>query len=338
MGKCTQEDIARRLNVSRVKVHRLVSQALEEGLVKVFVEGAPVECLALEDALSQRFGLQFCTVVPDLEDGEATDPAAVFHALGVAGARFLHQYLDSTESAVIGVGHGRTLAAVVDRLPRIRRPGSCFVSLIGSLTRRSAANPFDVVHRLAERTGGDGYLMPVPFVADTIADKTVLMAQRIVREAVAQACRAELVLVGIGELGPRSHMLASGQITAAEFEELKAAGAVGDLLGRFYDAEGRPVEAEANERKLGLPAEDLPCRNIVAVAGGASKAKAICAALLTDTVTGLITDERAARAIIDRPAGRRPTRPTGRPAQNGSKETIDQGGGRSHAKALGGPV
>ena len=43
-----------------------------------------------------------------------------------------------------------------DALPKIARPQAQFVSILGSLTRRSTANPFDVIYRLAERTGGAG--------------------------------------------------------------------------------------------------------------------------------------------------------------------------------------
>ena len=71
---------------------------------------------------------------------------------------------------MIGVGHGRTLAAVVEQLPQTPAPGVKFVSLLGGLTRKFAANPFDVIHRLAERTGAEAYLLPVPVFANSVAD------------------------------------------------------------------------------------------------------------------------------------------------------------------------
>ena len=86
--------------------------------------------------------------------------------------------LERGQVSLIGVGHGRTLAAVVTNLPRLARPGVRFVSLLGSLTRHAAANPFDVIHRLTEITGAESYFMPAPFFADSVDDKRVLLGQR----------------------------------------------------------------------------------------------------------------------------------------------------------------
>ena len=119
---------------------------------------SPNAC-ALENALAQRFGLAFCRVAPDLGEGDLP-----LKALALEGASFLRQILERGEDKVIGVGHGRTLAAVVEQLPQTPAPDVKFVSLLGGLTRKFAANPFDVIHRLAERTGAEAYLLPVPGV------------------------------------------------------------------------------------------------------------------------------------------------------------------------------
>ena len=56
-----------------------------------------------------------------------------------------------------------------------------FVSLLGGLTRKFSANPHDVIHRLAERTGAEAYVMPVPMFANTVEDRAVLIGQKGVR-------------------------------------------------------------------------------------------------------------------------------------------------------------
>ena len=88
-----------------------------------------------------------------------------------------------------------------------------FVSLLGGLTRRFAANPFDVIHRLAENTGAEAYLMPVPFFANSIEDKKVLLAQHGMREVLAAgATRASLLIVGIGEIERRTFPALGGMV------------------------------------------------------------------------------------------------------------------------------
>src|SRR5262245_54840145 len=68
VGNRTQEEMAGRLGVSRVKVNRLIGQAVRAGMVHVFVEGTAAECIALEEGIAGRWGLEFCTVAPVAED------------------------------------------------------------------------------------------------------------------------------------------------------------------------------------------------------------------------------------------------------------------------------
>jgi len=302
VGGYTQEEIAGRLGVSRVKVNRLIADAIAAGLVRVFIEGTAAECVALEDAITSRWGLQFCTVVPNVDED-----ALPLRSLSTAGAHYLTGVLDRREAELIGLGHGRTLAEVVRHLPRIPRPEVRFVSLLGSLTRHAAANPFDVIHNLTEITGAESYFMPAPFFADSIEDKRVLMAQKGLKDVFALARAAKLHIVGIGEVGPKAHMLATGTITAEEFRQLERAGAVGEVLGQFLDARGRPVEADINQRAVAVQLAEIKGTRIVAIAGGRTKTRAIAAVLESRVVTGLITDETTAKGIVQHAAGAGPT-------------------------------
>ena len=90
VGKHTQEEIAGRLGVSRIKVNRLIGQAVRAGLVHVFVEGTAAECIALEEAIAARWGLEFCTVAPGGDDNPL--PLA---ALGPAGGHWLLRVLEA---------------------------------------------------------------------------------------------------------------------------------------------------------------------------------------------------------------------------------------------------
>ncbi|MEY5100460.1 MAG: hypothetical protein RJA36_3179 [Pseudomonadota bacterium] len=301
VGGYTQEQIAERLGVSRIKVQRLIAAATQGGFVKFFVEGVPAECIALEEQLMQVHGLRRCIVVPNTRFDEPAETADM-QALGVAAAGFLERELSSGAVRSLGIGHGRTLAAMVERMPTVQRPNLRFVSLLGSLTRRSAANPYDVIARLSEKTGGDCYFMPVPFIADSVADAEVLRAQRGVQHVLAMARECELCVVGVADLGPRTQLLKSQSVTEAELQRLCAAGAVGEVAGCFVAADGSPVHNEMNERAVGATLDDLRGREVLAVAGGPGKADAIRAVLRTGVVTALIVDEATAKLILSPPA------------------------------------
>ncbi len=293
-GGLTQSEVAKRLGVPSVKAHRLIARAVAEGVVKVTIDGDIVECVELETQLAARFGLQYCEVAPDLgEEGFE------FRALGQAGAGFLRREIESGNSRVIGLGHGRTLSSAVHHLSRVSAKNLRFVSLLGGLTRNYAANPYDVMHRIAEKTGMQSHVMPVPFFANTREDRDVLLAQRGVKEVFDLANGADLKFVGLGTVDTDAQLVLSGMVEPKEIKEITAAGGVGEILGHFFDADGSMLETTLTARTLSASLPRNRGERLVALSGGLPKVGAIRAVLKSRCLYGLITDEKTARALLN---------------------------------------
>ncbi|MGI9491027.1 MAG: sugar-binding transcriptional regulator [Geminicoccaceae bacterium] len=297
VGGYTQEQIAQRLGVSRVKVHRLSSLAQDLGFVKVSIEHELASTAALENQLIELYDLKNCILVPAMDDG-ADRNGGTMAALGTAGARFLSRFLDREPATTIGIGWGKTLSSMAETLLRKPRPSNRFVSVLGSLTRHAAANPYDVIHQLTWKTGAEGFIMPVPFIADAAADRDLLMAQNSVNKIMSLARNADLYILGVGTCGPDASAFDSGQITKSEMDALQGAGAVGDLLGRFFDADGKVVDCEFNDRVLGLDLEVLHDGQVTVIGGGRGKLPAISGALHMGVINTLITDENTAQSLL----------------------------------------
>lgn len=293
VGGLTQAAVAKRLGVPSVKAHRLIARAVDAGLVKVTVDGPMVDCVELEDALCRRFGLDLAEVAPDL--GEEGLP---LRALGVAGANFLRREIEQGGHGVIGLGHGRTLAAAIAAMPRFSAGSVRFVSLLGGLTRNYAANPHDVMHNLAAKTGAQAFVLPVPFFANSAEDRAVVLSQPGVQDIFDMSRAAPLKVVGIGTADESAQLVASGMIEPEEIAEITRAGGVGEMLGHFFDARGRLLETALTARVLAVDLDDSGNSRIVAIAGGLAKAPAIRAVLESRRLKGLITDEPTARALL----------------------------------------
>ncbi|NTI43945.1 sugar-binding transcriptional regulator [Rhizobium rhizogenes] len=292
-GGLTQSEVAKRLGVPSVKAHRLIARAVADGVVKVTIDGDIVECVELETKLAARFGLQYCEVAPDLgEEGFE------FRALGQAGASFLRREVESGKHKIIGLGHGRTLSSAVHHMSRVNAKGVRFVSLLGGLTRNYAANPYDVMHRIAEKTGTQAYVMPVPFFANTREDRDVLLAQRGVKEVFDLANNAELKLVGLGTVDIDAQLVLSGMVEPREIKEIAAMGGIGEILGHFFDADGRILETMLSARTLSASLPRSKKEKLVALSGGLPKVDAIRAVLNNHCLYGLITDEHTAQALL----------------------------------------
>jgi DNA-binding transcriptional regulator LsrR (DeoR family) len=297
-GGLTQTEVAGRLGVTSAKAHRLIGRANRAGLVRVFVEGPIGGCIACEAALCERYGLRSCRVVPVLDEEEPP-----LRALGIAAAGFLHDVLARRQHSLLAVGHGRTLAAAIDHMPRIPVEGLRIVSLLGGLPRRHVAHPFEVVDRLAEKTGADARMMTVPMFAAAARDRDILRRQAGVAEALTFAREATLLMLGIGEASKDAFISQSGVVTAADIHQAREAGARGEALGYFYGRHGDLVDTALHERVTGLSLAELGARadatrEVIAVAGGAGKVDSIDAVLRSHALTGLITDEPTARRLV----------------------------------------
>lgn len=306
-GGKTQGEVAELLGVQSTKAHRLIAKARNDGLIRVFVEGPIAGCIALEEQLKDLYGLSLSEVVPNIDEG-----ALPLGTLGMAGARFIRGLIESEQYKLIGIGHGRTLAMAADYLPSIATKRTHFVSLLGGLTRRFSASPFDVIHRLAERTGAEAYIMPVPFFANSVKDRKVLESQFGVSDVIEMAKNADLYIAGIGEVDFKSFIATGGMVDESDIDAVRRDGAVGEILGQFFRDDGSHVSNAVSDRALAPRLADLQSHRIVALAGGSSKTQAIRAILQSGLLHGLITDEATARRLVKERPGRDPGKKNGK--------------------------
>ncbi|MFK8010807.1 MAG: sugar-binding transcriptional regulator [Marinicellaceae bacterium] len=294
VGGYTQGQVAQRLNVSSAKAHRLIAYAHANNVVKIFIEGEIVECVELEEKIIQCYGLNSCTVVPTI-DSKLDD----FNAIGTAGAAFLHQLFKKTKNTVIGIGKGRTLSSVVEHLPNSKTENLKFVSVSGGLTRKFSTNPFDVIHRIAERTNAEAYFLPVPYMAKDQQEKQMLLSQQSVIQMLDNAKAASIYIVGIGSIESNSHVHETGLIEEDIWNIMVKNKAVGDFMGCFMDKAGNKIKDQANELSLGLSDMDIKGKKVIAIVGGANKGLATLAALRTNTITDLIINEQSAKQLVE---------------------------------------
>lgn len=293
VGGLRQAEVAKHLGVTNVKAHRLITRANKDGIVKVTIDGEIAECVALELKILNKFGLDYCEVVPNL-----TKDGSSLRSVGVAGARFLTKEIQNGKNSIIGIGHGRTLSSCVHNMIKIESNGVQFVSLLGGLNRNYSANPHDVMHHLATKTTTNSYVMPVPFFANTPQDREVLLAQPGVLDIMKMAVASPLKFVGIGSAEKDAQLVSSGMVEEKDIKLVKEQGGVGEILGHFFTQDGDILDTQLTARTLSVELSGLMNCRIVAVAGGLTKTHAIVSALKSKLLSGLITNECTARALL----------------------------------------
>ena len=293
----TQQEIAERLRLSRPAVSRLLRDAQNHGIVQITISPPRGLLIDLESRLEEKYGLEVVRVVA-MEPG--TSPDLLRRQIGAGAASYLARTVHPGDT--IGLAWGTTLGAMVQSMAPLPTEGVHVVQTLGGIGPPAAeAYAAELVRRLAGLLGAAPVLFPVPGVVATAEVRDVLLNDPHVQSASGYFDRLDSVYVGIGSIATNPVLNDGHSLPPGTHAALVKAGAVGDIALRFFDAEGAPVRSSLDERILGITAEQLHnAPRVVAVAGGPEKTDAIRAALESEIIDVLITDQQTAEDLASR--------------------------------------
>ena len=287
----TQDEIAKLLNIGRIRVLRILAASRQNGTVQIRVTSKLSYCVELETALEKKYGLERAIVVPKPQDASTT-PEIIGNILGA----YINEII--TDNMTIGLGWGRTLSASLPSIAFREQSGVSVLSMLGGLTRVSGVNPSEFAWRLADRLSAECYLMAAPVFAPDPHTREALIAHPGIKEIFQKASRLDLAILSVGDLSPFSTISEYYLLQRDELKSLQAAGAVGDVLCRFIDGEGNIIDHPINERVIAFdPLELRSARKIVLASGGWEKYNAIKGALGLLKPHVLVTDELVAERL-----------------------------------------
>ena len=284
----TQDEVATKVGLNRSRVLRILSTARSDGTVQIRVTTRLSHCVELERALEQRWSLTEAIVLPTPQD-----EAQLRTIIGAEVGAYISQSLNA--NMTIGLGWGKTLSAAVPAIVPRNPAGIRVMSLLGGLTRVSDHNPSEFAWRVAARLGAECHMMAGPVFAPDPATRDALAGHTGMSDIFLRARSLDMSIVSVGDLTPHSVFREYGLLTSDELASLERAGAIGDVLCHFVDAEGNIVDHPVNRRVLAVNPLDLRgTRNIVLASGGWHKLGVIRAALKMLQPTVLIVDELVA--------------------------------------------
>src|SRR5581483_8977372 len=200
-------------------------------------------CMELAARLTEKYSMRYCEVVPT----DAVSPTSV---TGVASraAALLESTLRAEKPAIIAIGTGRTMRAAVEQVPPMDCPNHQLVSLVGNISPDGSASFFDAMARLTDLTKARHYPMPLPVFVASESERQQLLKLGPVSRVRALAAKADLRLIGIGQIDQSAQVYVDGFITHDELLEMLRLGAVGEVAGWAMDAEGRIIDGGTNRR------------------------------------------------------------------------------------------
>ncbi|MEO7241578.1 MAG: sugar-binding transcriptional regulator [Variovorax sp.] len=288
----TQSEIAKQLGIGRVTVIRLLADLRDRNEITFNIDRGIPECIGLERALEQAFGLQEAVVAP-LSSPKADATIAIAAATGQYVSGLLHAEVR------IGVGWGRTLHESLRFMAEQPVAGMSVVSLLGGMTKVRRFNPAEFAWRFSSLFQAECYLMTAPAIVDSARTRQTLIDRCGLAEVFENAKSLDAVLLSVGDVTPQATAYRHEVLPESVRQRFVAMGAVGDLLFHYFDRQGRLIRDPLQGRVMSVPVETLKAvpQRIVA-SGGAAKVESLLGALRLIKPTTLITDEHCARALL----------------------------------------
>ena len=292
----TQNDIAAALELSRVKIYRLLKEARESQVVRILIDWPVKRSQELEARLVRQFGLERALA---LQTG-ATDEALLRRQIGQLAARYLEGLL--VEGAALSICFGSTTYEVINAIRADFQVNVKVMQATGSMSH--ALKEFDssaLTRQLAQKLGGEALYLSSPLLADNAESASVIRRQAVVDRTLAQVCRADIALVGIGDLdSATSGFVRAGVADSDQLRLFRERGAIGDMAWQVFDSAGELFPCELNRRIIGITLDELRALpKTIAVAVGLNKAAAIVGALRSGVINVLCTDEATAARILE---------------------------------------
>lgn len=282
----TQGEIGEMLGISRIKVSRLLDRGRQAGIIQVTINSPYAGCIRLQRALIDRFGLRDARVVPALAQGDANMRVAQ------TAAQLLLQRLEPGE--LLSVGWGETISKTLQQMTPLLTQGQLeLVSLTGGVATYLNGSGFSKLSNI--------HLIPTPLRVSSSEFAHALREEPFVRDIIDMALTSRIALVGIGSLSHEATFVRSDYCSRTELNLFRRQGAVGDILGFFYDAAGKVLPLDLHEHVVSVPLDRLATiETVIGAAAGKRKTEAILGAMRGGHIDILVTDQITAEAILER--------------------------------------
>lgn len=284
MENMTQQAIADQLNITRMRVIKLLEKARQTGVVQFRISSSLDARRDLETKLMEKYHLRDCYTVP-------TNPNETGKNDTIARAASIYIANHVRENSYINFGYGDTTSKTIEYLARNLETAVSFVSLTGGVgyyLPKSESNIFNA--KL--------YLIPSPIIMSSAQMADAIRKESSVQEVTDMIRLASMTVVGIGGMDDAATIVKSSILNPSDFRLLAMKGAVGDVICHFIDKNGGLVDTEVDSRLVSVPLSTLKeLENVIGVAAGRHKLPAIHAALTGGYMDILITDEETAAQL-----------------------------------------
>jgi deoxyribonucleoside regulator len=290
----TQEKIAEQLGMNRIKIHRYLEAAKEEGIVQILVVNPLSQVGDLESFIKKKYKLEEIVVVPALTNNEYF----IRKSLARSASKYLSENIQDGDC--IGIGWGKTIYETLKYFQPSRKISATVVPLIGGIGQY--AGDFQVnemARQFSEKIKGEFIPLYAPALVDSESIVIALFSDKNFEKVSKLWERLDIVVVGIGGSIAKDTYLPDTSLSDNDLKILINKGLVGDILFNHFDKNGKICNESLTKKRVGISFKQLKkAKKIIAIAGSLRKKEAILASLKSGYVDVLITDQIVAKELV----------------------------------------
>lgn len=288
----TQEEIARRLGVSRPLVSRMIAEARELGIVTIQIHPPQESGGGTLNQLRSAYNLRGGVLIAD---------AGSEHANNQRIAAALLDFLlgQSPPAANLGLGWGYIIGMFTKTLEtadiRQKLDAAVFPLIGNSSVSNRDYHSNEIVRVFAEKTGAAPLYLHAPAFLENEQEMHLFQESESFKRVENAWTEIDTAVVNLGNY-PSSPDYA----TATRFgDRLTAQKAAGHILCSYFDARGEFIRSET-DYSIQIPITRLArCRNVIAVCAAVLQPRALVGALRTGLITHVIAAESVARRALE---------------------------------------
>lgn len=290
----SQQDIAKKLDVSRPTVSRLLKQAKEKGIVEININDPIEDGEQLSEQVKRHFDLKEVIIA----NVPIYDGITMKKHLGEVAASYLHEIIKDHD--IIATSWGTTIFEVAKSLKPKHVNDTKIVQLNGGVSHSDTKTyATEIIHLIGEALNTQTFLLPLPAIVDHIVVKNAIEADRHIRKVLDMGKQANIAIFSVG-IPVIDSVLLQAEYLSEKDQQLIQSKAAGEICSRFFDANGNICIEGLNNRTIGIELKELAQKEkSILVAGGAQKLDAIHGALIGKYANVLVTDQYTAKMLIE---------------------------------------
>lgn len=288
-----QNDIAKRLSVSRASVVNYLAEARRRDYVRITLDSDVFRNNQLAGDLKQKFGIADALVIP----ADASSERRSYERVIRAASDWLPQFLAPGDH--LGIAWGETIYRLAEVAPKLALNDLTVVQLIGSKPSEIGFAAENCAATLAQRFGAQCANLHVPLLLSTPELCESLKAEAMIAKQLQMIVDCKKVIFAAGTTDPDSHIAMIGLLDHDTLSDMRSKGASGVICGRVIDQNGNPMPAPNEDQMIGITLAQMRDKEMgMLVSAGLDRVPAAKAAMRGGYVTHLITCSASAEQLL----------------------------------------